>query len=166
MTKKRIIKSTAGFKTKAVLLSIHVWGWLVRSVTLGVRVILLDDRHRVLLVKHSYLPGWYLPGGAVDRGETAGHAAVRECCEEVGVVIEGSPRLLGLYLNRRGLGRDHVALYFAGTWSKTPGFLKANMEISEAGFFAFDDLPDDTSDATRKRLRDFQAQTLSGDGEW
>jgi len=29
----------------------------------------VNDQNQVLLVKHRYLDGWYLPGGGVDKGE-------------------------------------------------------------------------------------------------
>ncbi len=52
---------------------------LVRNpFTLGVRVIVEDRNSRVLLVRHSYVTGWYLPGGGVDKGETMEEAACRE----------------------------------------------------------------------------------------
>ncbi|MFY8153424.1 MAG: DNA mismatch repair protein MutT, partial [Hyphomicrobiales bacterium] len=39
---------------------------LMRGMTVGVRVAAFDAVGRVFLVKHTYTPGWYLPGGAVD----------------------------------------------------------------------------------------------------
>ncbi|MES2906548.1 MAG: NUDIX domain-containing protein, partial [Pseudomonadota bacterium] len=65
---------------------------LARGFTLGVRAVVLkgDD---VLLVRHTYMDGWYLPGGGVDRGEALEKAAVRECFEEVGVHIQGEFKL-------------------------------------------------------------------------
>ena len=51
---------------------------VTRGMTLGVRAVVTDDRGRVLLVRHTYLAGWWLPGGGVDRGETTQAAVVRE----------------------------------------------------------------------------------------
>ncbi len=43
--------------------------FFVRPITIGVRVLLLREE-QVLLVRHSYIQGWYLPGGGLKRGET------------------------------------------------------------------------------------------------
>ena len=45
-----------------------------RPMTLGVRA-LIYDRHNdsVFLIRHTYVPGWQLPGGGVEVGETAEH---------------------------------------------------------------------------------------------
>lgn len=40
---------------------------------------------RILVVRHSYRPGWSLPGGRVRRGETPEACARRELREEVGL---------------------------------------------------------------------------------
>ena len=42
-----------------------------RGMTLGVRGLVTNEAGEVLLIKHTYLAGWYLPGGGVERGETA-----------------------------------------------------------------------------------------------
>ena len=49
----------------------RVAGLVQRPMTLGVRAIALDEAGRVFLVRHTYVPGFHLPGGAVERGETA-----------------------------------------------------------------------------------------------
>jgi hypothetical protein len=37
-----------------------------RGLTLGVRAVVTDEAGKVLLVEHTYLKGWYLPGGGVE----------------------------------------------------------------------------------------------------
>lgn len=127
-------------------------GLLVRPMTLGVRGILLDDDGRVLLVRHTYLPGWYLPGGGVDAGETVARAVAREIAEETGVAASGVPRLFALYLNARVSRRDHVALLVFDAPCGRPPLRGPSLEIAEVGFFALDALPPDTTAATRRRL--------------
>jgi len=51
-------------------------------MTLGVRAIVFDEqKNSVFLVKHTYVPGWQLPGGGVDSGETFGQALEKELRE-------------------------------------------------------------------------------------
>mgnify|MGYP001766688768 CR=1 FL=1 len=136
-----------------------LFGILTRAATLGVRGIVRDDDGRVLLVRHTYLPGWYLPGGGVDPGETVVEAVVREILEETGVATVGEPRLFGLYLNRRVSRRDHVALLVFDTSAGRQQPRRPPFEIAEVGFFALDALPSETTAATRRRLAE-----VFGDG--
>jgi len=126
------------------------WWRLSRGLTLGVRAIVADDEG-VLLVRHSYVPGWHLPGGGVERGETLIDALTRELREEGNVVLEGVPRLHGIYSNERKFRGDHVALFVADSWSQD-GPPQANAEILETGFFPIDALPEGTAPGTRRRL--------------
>jgi 8-oxo-dGTP diphosphatase len=43
---------------------------------------------RILLLRTSYRPQWCLPGGGVERGESALEAVVREAWEEIGVRLD------------------------------------------------------------------------------
>ncbi|WP_297578824.1 NUDIX domain-containing protein [Roseibium sp.] len=140
---------------------------LVRNpYTLGVRVIVEDELKRVLLVHHSYLPGWYLPGGGVEGGETLDEAACREVREEAGIVADNNPTLLNMYLNEEATGRDHVGLFYLSAWQKADNFLKPNTEIVEAAFFALDALPADLSKATSRRLDEHRNGAFPAGGRW
>lgn len=130
---------------------------VTRPMTLGVRALVRDGEGRIFLVKHSYLPGWYLPGGGVDPGETVERAVRRELVEEGGIVAEGPVELFGIYQNLRASGRNHVVLYVVDRFALLPPPYP-NREIVEAGFFARESLPPDTTPATRARL----AEVLDG----
>jgi 8-oxo-dGTP diphosphatase len=61
---------------------------LTPSYRLGVHIVLTDPDGRILLVRQPYRSRWYLPGGALRRGETFVQAAERELREETGLEIE------------------------------------------------------------------------------
>ncbi len=50
-------------------------------------VCLLEHDGRLLLLDQHHRPGWTLPGGLLNRGETAAQAVVREVHEETGLRI-------------------------------------------------------------------------------
>lgn len=55
----------------------------------GVRVIILDQDQRILMVRqhHQERYVWTVPGGAIEQGETSLDAAVREVKEETGLTV-------------------------------------------------------------------------------
>ena len=136
--------------------SIALGTLLMRPMTVGVRGAVFDGDGRVFLVRHTYLPGWYLPGGGVDSGETSQAAVIRELHEEGNIEVAGRPELFGLYLNARLSRRNHVALYVIRDW-RQPEPPRPNREIAEAGFFPLDDLPEETTPATGRRLEEIGA---------
>ncbi|NNG02653.1 MAG: NUDIX domain-containing protein [Inquilinus sp.] len=125
---------------------------LRRPTTLGARTLTLDASGAVLLVRHCYRPGWFLPGGGVQKWETVEAAAIRETREEGGVALEAVDELFGLYANFTEHRCDHVALYVGRRWQPAE---TRSAEIAEAGFFAPDALPADTTEATMRRIDEF-----------
>ncbi|HEX4407318.1 MAG TPA: NUDIX domain-containing protein [Xanthobacteraceae bacterium] len=138
------------------------WRW-ARGLTVGVRGLILDGEGRVFLVKHSYLAGWHLPGGGVEKGETLIAALERELREEGNIEVTEPPPLHAIYFNRRVSRRDHVALYVVRAFRQI-GPPVPNAEIIAHGFFGTNELPADTSRATRERI----AEVLTGraPAEW
>ncbi len=134
----------------------QLWFRLSRPLTLGVRALVRDEEGRILLVRHTYAPGWALPGGGVERRETAPQALAKELREEAGIILAPSarPALFGLYSNRAIFPGDHVALYIVapGQWRRAAW--RPTREIAEARFFALSEIPPDATPGTLRRLRE------------
>ena len=124
---------------------------LQRSLTLGAQGIVLDGDNRVLLVRHTYKPGWCFPGGGVEKRETVMTALTRELREECGVVIDQTPELFGVYSNERAFPGDHVVLYVVRHWQRTH-IPVPNAEIEAQDFFAALSPPAGCAPATKARL--------------
>jgi 8-oxo-dGTP pyrophosphatase MutT (NUDIX family) len=131
----------------------HLYFVAMRPMTLGVRAAVFDEKGRVFLVRHTYVPGWHFPGGGVEPGETALDALTRELVEEGAIAVEEEPRLHGFYFNRSVSRRDHVALYVVRRFTQAAP-PAPTLEIAETGFFAVEALPEGTSRATRDRLNE------------
>lgn len=124
---------------------------LKRGQTLGARCVLIDGSGRVLLIRHTYVPGWSFPGGGVEHNETLLQALARELREEVGVTLEGEPALHGVFANFERFPGDHVALFVARAWRRDDA-PRRNLEIAEQRLFAPGDWPEALSPATGRRL--------------
>lgn len=134
----------------------HYVHFIRRSHTLGVRAVVRDGQGCVFLVKHTYVPGWYLPGGGVEWGETLGDALAKELVEEGNIRLTGPARLVAIYQNKGASKRDHVALYDCLLWEQSAPPKVPNREILEVGFFPMDDLPPGVTEATKRRLAELE----------
>ena len=123
---------------------------VLRGKTMGVRVAAFDAQGRVMLVKHSYTPGWSLPGGGVENGEMLLAAAIREIYEEAGIVADEALLLHGVFSNEPIFPGDFVCCYVLRRCHRD-GW-KPNFEINDAQFFEVEKLPVDITAGSKRRL--------------
>jgi ADP-ribose pyrophosphatase YjhB (NUDIX family) len=142
-----------------------VYCHITRGMTLGVRAAVFDTDNRIFLVKHTYIPGWHMPGGGIEANETAQGALIRELEEEGHIRLDGPAELNGFFWNSTGsTRRDHIAFFIVRQFTQTKPRLP-DREIAEARFFPLDGLPEDTSQATLRRLAELAGERAT-DGNW
>ena len=149
----------SAFRYRVLTRIAHFIYFFIKGMTIGVRAACFDDQGRLFLVRHSYIPGWHMPGGGVERRETVREALAKELREEGNLELTAPPRLVHVYFNRRTSKRDHVVFYRCEVRQTAPRL--KDREIVEAGFFALDALPAGTTSATYRRLRE-----LAGEAEF
>jgi 8-oxo-dGTP pyrophosphatase MutT (NUDIX family) len=145
----------------------QVYLFFVRPLPLGVRIMLIRDG-KVLLVRQTYMDGWFMPGGRIEKNETTEQAARREAREEVGAELR-SISLLGVYSNFKEWKSDHNVLFLSEDFELAGGH---DREIAELRFFPLDALPPDVWPGHCRRLLEYRdlAQHRVSDfvrfGEW
>lgn len=149
---KAVISLTMNLLVRLYPLKV-LYGRLFRPVTFGVRAIPIAPDGRLLLLRHTYVRGWYFPGGGLSSGETIEQGAIRELHEEVGLRPCGPLSLITVqtfFLQGRS---DHVVL-FSVPVSGEPPQIDGN-EIAEARYFSPDNLPE-LPPVTQSELAAFQ----------
>ena len=139
----------------------RVYCFLFRPIRTGVRVMMIKDG-RVTLVRQTYMPGWFIPGGGLKRGETLEQAARREAFEETGAAL-GEIKLIGIYTSFTDWKTDHNVVFLCEHFT-TGG--PPDSEIAEAKDFSLDDLPAGLWPGHRRRLNEFRAAAMPQFGEW
>lgn len=111
-----------------------------KNPTAGVAVIIIE-KNKLLLVKRSgsYNGMWCIPCGHVEWGEDIRSAARRELKEETGLKATIGA-VFTAHSNFHDLENQTVGIWFWGKW--IGGELQTGSEISEAGFFPIDALPE------------------------
>src|SRR5260221_14730288 len=101
-------------------------------------IIEIADAGIVLIERRSPPPGWAIPGGFIDVGETAETAAVREAREETGLDVTLTD-LLGVYSDPARDARRHtISTVYVGRAVGTP---RANDDAGDARVFTTTPLP-------------------------
>ena len=87
----------------------RIYCFFFRPIRMGVRVMMIQDG-KVWLVRQTYMPGWFMPGGGLKRGETLEQAARRETYEETGAQLK-KVTLLGAYTSFVDWKTDHGIVF-------------------------------------------------------
>lgn len=111
---------------------------LAPSYTVGSICIIERADGQLLLVRHSYRNAWGFPGGLLNRGETPEAGAVRECREEVDILISmvGAPAVVVAPEPRR------VDVVFRCRTDQPDQARAIPPEVTEVAWFPPDRLPE------------------------
>ncbi len=140
----------------------RIYCFIFRPITLGVRVMMIQN-DQVLLVRHTYIAGWFMPGGGVKRGETSDQAARREAREETGATLNNL-KLVGAYTSFKEWASNHNILFLSTDFAISG---EHDLEIAEIRFFPLDALPADLWPGHRQRLEEYRdGRQLDPFGEW
>jgi NAD+ diphosphatase len=112
--------------------------------------IIVDEKNRVLLLKHRFRPGggWGIPGGFIEAEEQPEAALRRELREEVGLEVED----VRLYSTRIFETVKQLEILFRGRAQGSA--LPQSIEISKAGWFSLEELPAELPEAQQELIRD------------
>ena len=99
--------------------------------------VIFNQDNKILLVKATYqrFHPWGLPGGSLEYGESPEEAVKREVWEETGLNVD-----IKSFLLVKTWSPDRVGMYYL--CEITSGEIHPTDEVSEAGYFSLDDLPD------------------------
>jgi 8-oxo-dGTP pyrophosphatase MutT (NUDIX family) len=147
---------------KLLHLGFKIYCFIFRPIRMGVRVMLIRD-NEVCLIRHTYLNGWYMPGGGIKRNETLEQAARREAFEETGAELN-DVSLLGVFSSFIQWKTDHTAVFLCRDFKITG---KSDGEIAEIRLFPLNALPDNTFSSHRKLLDAYRKDGSPNKfGEW
>ena len=120
-------------------------------------------KDKFLLVKHTYMPGWYHIGGEVEIEETPLQAVIRELQEEAGITCLTPPKLFNiyLYLDKKKSQQHYITFYICKDFQEKDYICPT--EIAEKKWYKLKDLPKDTTLDTTARILEYLGKTEIND---
>lgn len=119
-----------------------------QKFTIGVFGIIRDEDNRVLFCLRNDYDMWNLPGGALEKGESPWEGVIREVKEETGLDVKVI-RLAGIYSKT-----DKSDIVFSFECKIIAGKIILNAEAKDIQYFAFNEIPQNTSRRQVERVRD------------
>ncbi|WP_045220713.1 NUDIX domain-containing protein [Desulfonatronum thioautotrophicum] len=95
----------------------------------------------VLIERRNPPPGWAIPGGFIDYGESAEQAAIREALEETGLDVELTG-LFGVYSDPQRDPRQHTISTIFTALARNPEQLRAGDDAGAVRVFPLTALPE------------------------
>jgi len=110
----------------------------------GVAIIITRNK-QVLLLKRKNVHGsgsWSPPGGHLDFGESPEECAIREAKEETGLDVTDVKFRAVTNDLFEAEGKHYITLWMEGECTSGEAVVNAPYEMSEVGWFAWDNLPE------------------------
>jgi len=143
-------------------LGYKIYCFIFRPIRMGVRVLMIQDG-KIWLIRHTYLAGWFMPGGGIKRNESLEQAARREAKEETGADL-GEITLIGVFTNYVQWKTDHTVVFLCKDFVITG---KPDAEIAELKQFSLYELPEFFYPSHLKLLEEYKTGKIKNNfGEW
>lgn len=148
---------------KTLLFFARLYWRIFKPITHGARIMIIC-KNKILLVQPRTLKYWNLPGGGLNKKEDPEKGALRELYEELGIKIDKADYLLGTYTSNAEGKKDTVYIFVKKIEEEINP--KPDIEISQAGYFNIDSLPENTTKPTKYRIQEFLSNKKDFSGPW
>jgi ADP-ribose pyrophosphatase YjhB (NUDIX family) len=123
---------------------------------------------KILLVRHSQLKKWQIPGGVHEPGESIQDTVQREITEELGLTLRARD-LVAIYSGPKWMieypDGNHIQqlLFFFLMEGRVDQIRLQETEVTAYRFFQLDEIPDDTMECCKQKAADlkrYEGRTL------
>lgn len=131
-----------------------LYWFIVRPTRKGVKC-LIEHQGKFLFIRNSYgSKKWTIPGGGVNRGESLESATIRETQEELNITPSNLTNI-GIYVHEKEYKHDSLTIFY--TKIQSPKFTINPIEIEEARWMSFDEVPEPRGSAIARTISLFNA---------